>query len=151
MSWQCLKCESASRHFQPWEGPWSDLFHDCEIFANFRLKLQGRGRVCVLAIKINFRNITTATTLNGAGTNPLDLATAMQSLKKFSETCGIHHRIIAMVLYQNTKYILCAGCRDHLNADVCCISWHPGALPRCSQSITYFNSIKFVVADTLCT
>ena len=102
----------------------SGHFRDSEIFANLRLKLQGRGRVCVLAIKINFRNITTATatTLHGAGTHPLDLAAAMQSLKKFSETCGIHHRIIAVVLYQNTKYILCAGCKDHLNADVCCIS-----------------------------
>ena len=30
VSWQCLKCESASRHFQPGEGPSRGLLSDCE-------------------------------------------------------------------------------------------------------------------------
>ena len=34
-----LQCESASRHFQPEEGPSGGLLHDCEIFANLRLTI----------------------------------------------------------------------------------------------------------------
>ena len=36
---ECLKCESASRHFQPGEGPNRGLLYKCEIFVILRLKL----------------------------------------------------------------------------------------------------------------
>ena len=34
-----INCESATRHFQPREGPSRGLLRDCEIFANLCLKL----------------------------------------------------------------------------------------------------------------
>ena len=43
----CLKCESASRHFQPEEGPSRGILSDCEIFANLRLKLYGAVLTCL--------------------------------------------------------------------------------------------------------
>ena len=45
-----LRCKSASRRFQPGEGPSRGLLCDCEIFANYHLKLYCPGLHGPLAV-----------------------------------------------------------------------------------------------------
>ena len=46
--WECLKCEGASRQFQPGEGSIMGLLRDSEIFANLRIAFVSSFRLQAL-------------------------------------------------------------------------------------------------------